>query len=153
MNTPRNLTATITATALTLLFSTQALAFFGWGSRYEEIRAEDGVVSIPASDFEDGKARYFSYKAGGKEIRFFVMKSVDGVIRAAFDACDVCYDERKGYDQAGEVMVCNNCGQAFHSTMINEVKGGCNPAPLARETAGGRVRIRAADIERGSRYF
>ena len=29
-------------------------------------------------------------------------------------------------------MVCNNCGQKFSSDLINEIKGGCNPAPLER---------------------
>lgn len=138
---------------LVLVLSSQALAFLGFGSRYEKIEARDGLVTIPISKIDDGDAHYYSFEAKGREIRFFVLKSSDGVIRAAFDACDVCFSERKGYDRTGESVVCNNCGQRFHSTMINEVKGGCNPAPLARKAEDGKLYIRASDIEQGARYF
>jgi uncharacterized membrane protein len=148
------LISTLAFTAfVVLVLSSQAFAFFGLGSRYEAIEARDGLVMIPISEVNDGDAHYYSFEAKGREIRFFVLKSADGVIRAAFDACDVCYKERKGYDRAGETVVCNNCGQSFHSTMINEVKGGCNPAPLARKAEDGTLFIRASDIEQGARYF
>jgi uncharacterized membrane protein len=95
------------------------------------------VVSIPVSTFDDGKAHYFEHKNGDITIRYFVLKSADGVVRAAFDACDVCWPAGKGYAQDGEFMVCRNCGQRFHSTKVNEVKGGCNPAPLERRVENG----------------
>ena len=75
------------------------------------------------------------------------------MIRAAFDACDVCWRENKGYVQKGDVMVCKNCGRRFPSVRINEVRGGCNPAPLKREVENGTVIIRVADILEGKRYF
>ncbi|MFC1657387.1 Fe-S-containing protein [Candidatus Moduliflexota bacterium] len=90
-------------------------------------------LTFPVSTFDDGQPKYYSYKgSGGRDVKFFVLKSSDGVIRAAFDACDVCYQSKKGYRQDGDFMVCNNCGQRFTSVRINEVKGGCNPAPLKR---------------------
>ena len=64
------------------------------------------------------------------------MQSKDGEYRAAFDACDVCYPNKKGYTQQGDLMVCNNCGLQFESTKINEVKGGCNPSPIERTLEG-----------------
>jgi uncharacterized membrane protein len=104
--------------------------------------------------FANGKARQFTYKTDdGVVIRYFIMKSSDGVIRAAFDACDVCWGENKGYSQKGDVMVCNNCGRQFPSVRINEVRGGCNPAPLNRKVENGTVIIRVADILEGTRYF
>ncbi|MDT8396444.1 MAG: DUF2318 domain-containing protein [bacterium] len=111
--------------------------------------------SYPVSDFNDGKARYYSFKSPkGLDIRYFIMKSSDGVIRAAFDACDTCWAAGKGYRQEGDVMVCNNCGLRFPSVKINEVKGGCNPSPLTRTVAGGNVIIKVRDIiEQGSFYF
>jgi uncharacterized membrane protein len=75
------------------------------------------------------------------------------VIRAAFDTCDVCYPEKKGYRQEGDFMVCNNCDQKFRTDLINVVKGGCNPAPLQRELQGDQVVIRLAALEEGSWYF
>jgi uncharacterized membrane protein len=50
-------------------------------------------------------------------------------------------------------MVCNNCDQRFRTDRINEVKGGCNPAPLERTVAGDRVVIAEADIAKGAWYF
>ncbi|MEJ2476339.1 MAG: DUF2318 domain-containing protein, partial [Desulfobacterales bacterium] len=86
-------------------------------------------------------------------IRYFILKSSDGVIRAAFDACDVCWPAGKGYYQDGDVMVCRNCGRRFASVLVNEVQGGCNPAPLKRSLQGERVVIRAQDILEGKQYF
>lgn len=111
------------------------------------------VVSMPAAAFDDGKARYFEHQHGNITIRYFVVKSADGVLRAAFDACDVCWPAGKGYGQDGGFMVCRNCGQRFHSTQVNEVKGGCNPAPLERRMENGMLLIRVSDILEGIPYF
>lgn len=111
-------------------------------------------VVLPASTFDDGQAQFYRYTtAEGREIRFFVMKSSDGVIRAAFDACDVCYRERRGYRQAGDAMVCNNCAKTFPSTQINVLRGGCNPAPVDRSVADGQVVLSAAALSQGAAYF
>ena len=115
--------------------------------------ASGEIVSMPVSTFDDGKAHYFQHKTGDITIRYFVLKSADGVIRAAFDACDVCWPAGKGYAQDGDFMVCRNCGQRFHSTKVNEVKGGCNPAPLERRVENGKLIIRVSDILEGKTYF
>lgn len=109
----------------------------------------------PVSDFEGSKARYYAYKSPqGLNIRYFILKSSDGIIRAAFDACDTCWAAGKGYRQEGDEMVCNNCGLRFPSVKINEVKGGCNPAPLTRTIRGEKLVIKVKDIiEQGSFYF
>jgi uncharacterized membrane protein len=111
-------------------------------------------VSLPASLFEDGKARHFQHVAGEFNIKYFVLKSSDGIIRAAFDACDVCWPAGKGYFQEGDYMVCRNCGRKFASVLVNEVKGGCNPAaPLNRRVENGKVVIEVKDILEGRQYF
>ncbi len=111
------------------------------------------VVTLPVSRFEDGTARHFQYRHGNDTIRFFVLRSADGVIRAAFDACDVCWPAGKGYYQEGDNMVCRNCGRRFSSNRINEVKGGCNPAPLNRSIVGENLIIQVSDIVEGKAYF
>jgi uncharacterized membrane protein len=121
--------------------------------KYQLVKAENGKIMIPISKVSDGKAQFFAYRDDGKNINFFVLKSSDGVIRAAFDACDICYKERKGYRQEGDYMVCNNCGQKFPSIRINDVKGGCNPAPLNREVSGKYVILKVQDIKKGNFYF
>ena len=112
------------------------------------------VVTHPVSLFAEGKAKHFEFQAGnGITVKYFVLKSSDGVIRAAFDACDVCWPSGKGYYQEQDKMVCRNCGKRFSSVKINEVKGGCNPAPLNRKIDGDNLVIQATDILEGQRYF
>ena len=110
-------------------------------------------VTFPASLFEDGKARHFEHVSGDLSIKYFILKSSDGIIRAAFDACDVCWPAGKGYYQEGDYMVCRNCGRRFASVKVNEVKGGCNPAPLNRRVENGKVIIEVKDILDGIQYF
>ena len=111
-------------------------------------------VSYPVASFADGKAKFFSYTTEDKaNVQYFIIKSSDGVIRAAFNACDVCWQAGKGYSQSGDYMVCGNCGRRFMSTQINEVQGGCNPAPLKRTLSGDRVIIAVPDILDGKNYF
>jgi uncharacterized membrane protein len=111
-------------------------------------------VTYPEKTFANGKAQQFTYKTeDGVTIRYFIIKSSDGVIRAAFDACDVCWPENKGYVQQGDFMVCKNCGRKFPSARVNEVQGGCNPAPLTRKMENGNVIVQVVDILQGKPYF
>ena len=115
--------------------------------------AESRDVKIALSDL-NGTATFFDYKlADNKPIRFFVIKSSDGVYRAALDACDTCYHAKKGYHQEGDDMICNNCGLHFHSSQINEVHGGCNPVGLPRTIDGNQLVIKASEIESRGSYF
>ena len=111
-------------------------------------------VSFPLQAFADGQAQYFQYPLdNGNTVRFFILRSSDGIVRAAYDACDVCWREGKGYYQDGDFMVCRNCGQRFASIKVNEIKGGCNPAPLNRTIVGDKLVLKIADIVQGSQYF
>ncbi|MCK4507458.1 MAG: DUF2318 domain-containing protein [Desulfuromonadales bacterium] len=121
---------------------------------HETVQAgQDGKLLFPAADYADGKAKFYRFEGKSGPIDFFVVRSQDGVVRAAFDTCDVCYRERKGYRQEGNDMVCNNCDQHFRTDLVNVVKGGCNPAPLQRQQVGETIVIAANDIERGIGYF
>ena len=111
------------------------------------------MVSYPVDMFSDGKARHFEHKHANLTIRYFVLKSSDGIIRAAFDACDVCWPAGKGYYQDGDNMVCRNCGRRFASVLVNEVKGGCNPAPLTRSVEGNQLVLQVKDILEGKQFF
>jgi uncharacterized membrane protein len=125
-------------------------------SQVPEIAAAMSAAEViyPVKNFHNGDARFYSYPAGnGVTIKYFVLKSSDGVIRAAFDACDVCWREGKGYTQKGDFMVCTNCGRRFASVRVNEVTGGCNPAALTREIRGDKVILKVSDILEGRKYF
>lgn len=114
---------------------------------------QDGTIKLESADFNDGKAKFYRFKGQSGPIDFLVVRSHDGVIRSAFDTCDVCYKALKGYRQEGDDMVCNNCDMRFKTNMINVVKGGCNPAPLKRQQVGETVVIAANDIKKGAWYF
>ena len=117
------------------------------------VQANNGVVRIALTDLVGQEASSTPTRTGTKTIPFFVMRSSDGVVRAAFDACDVCFASKKGYHQEGDEMVCNNCGSRFPSAQINEVKGGCNPSPLDRAVQGDDLIIEVEDLQAGANYF
>lgn len=120
----------------------------------QEVKPTNGVFAFPAAAFQDGKAKYFQFSpAPNQKIRFFVVKSTDGVIRAAFDACDVCWRAKKGYVQQGNDMVCVNCGLKFRTDKVNQVTGGCNPAALKRTVQDGKIIISQQDVMSGLRFF
>ena len=110
-------------------------------------------VKIPLKSLDSGKALLLSLESEGRQIYYFALKSRDGAYRAALDACDVCFQSNRGYRQEGDLMVCNNCGQTFPSNRIGEIKGGCNPHPLARRIEGQYLVIGKADIVAGKDYF
>lgn len=121
--------------------------------QYQTLFASNGTVRIPVSELVSGQAKYFTFEDLEKTVKFFAMKSSDGVYRTAFDACDVCYRNKKGYSQRGNLMICNNCGQQFQSTKINEIRGGCNPSPLERKVVGNFIEIKVSSISDGLMYF
>ena len=111
------------------------------------------TVKIPLKSLDSGKALFLTFESDGRQLYYFALKSRDGAYRAALDACDVCFRTNRGYRQEGEQMVCNNCGQKFACDKIGEVKGGCNPHPLARGIEGQYLVIKKADIAAGKEYF
>ena len=114
----------------------------------------NGKLEIAVAGVNDGKSHHFQVKSDdGTMVTFFVLKSADGVLRAAIDACDVCYRSGLGYYQEGDNMVCKNCGQKFASNKINVIKGGCNPAPLNRTVEGDKLVIQMRDINMNSWYM
>jgi len=139
--------------AFGFVFPVSTFAVFGLFDKHKSIEAVSGEVRIPVGEVSDGKAHYFSFEASGTTVKFFLVKSSDGVIRAAFDACDVCFRSKKGYTQEGDFMICNNCGRRFHTSRINIEQGGCNPAPLNRTVDGQHLVIKVADLGPGARFF
>jgi uncharacterized membrane protein len=88
-------------------------------------------------------ARYYSYDAGSKEVRFFAVRGTDGKVRIALDACDVCYSAKKGYRQAGTNMKCNNCGNEYATDGIGteNIQGGCWPSFVPMSEEAGKILV------------
>lgn len=141
-----------------VLMIVMALTANGWafsllGSPFKTITPKNESLAIPMETINDGKAHYFKARAkDGTWVYFFVVRSRDGVMRAAVDACDVCYRAGRGYSQEGDEMVCENCGMRFSTRRINEVKGGCNPAPLERIVQNQHLVITMDDINKNAWY-
>lgn len=129
--------------------------YFALGRSDEEAPgAVAGRLLIPIADVESGNAKFFNHTLeNNKLVRFFVIRSADGVYRSALDTCDVCFHAKKGYRQEGQYMICNNCGLSFHSRLINEVSRGCNPVGIPNTVEGDHVIIRTSDLEKGDFYF
>jgi uncharacterized membrane protein len=154
MSNPVNMLKTAALISLVIaLTAGSAAAILGMG-KYQKVKAVNGVVTIPLAKIGAGKAHYYKFESGGKEIVFFLVKAGDGSVRSAFDACDVCYLEKKGYEQQGDSMVCKNCNKKFATNRIGPTSaGGCNPSFLPHKEINGSVVISGEDLQAGARFF
>ncbi len=111
--------------------------------------AGEDIVSIPINSVTN-QMQKFTHNAKGTEVTYFIVKGIDGKVRTAFDACDVCSGE-KGYHQEGNQLVCNRCGLKFSILGLGtENKGsGCWPSHLKHEIKEGNVIIKTSDLEAG----
>jgi hypothetical protein len=92
-----------------------------------------GELKIPKKEVT-AIAKFYGYKVGNVQIEVLALRAPDGTIRTAFNTCQVCYASGRGYyTQAGEFLVCNNCGNRFLARQVELVKGGCNPVPITKD--------------------
>ena len=111
-------------------------------------------VTIPLADLQPMQARFYKVSLNGGETRFFAVRGADGQVRTALDACDVCFKERKGYEQRGDLMLCRNCNLTFPIERIGPTSvGGCNPHFLPSRVEGDRLVITVEQLQSGTRYF
>ena len=121
---------------------------------HKQLEPQGTVVKIPLAELQPMQASFFKLTVDGNEIRFFAVKGNDGQIRTALDACDVCYKERKGYQQQGAVMLCRNCNLTFPIDRIGPLSlGGCNPHFLASHREGDTLVIAVDELRKGARFF
>ncbi len=138
---------------MAVLVSAASVFAFSLG-KYEKVKANGNVITVSAAKLSDGKARFYKFEDGGKEIAFFVVKAADGNIKAAFDACDACYRDKKGYEQLGDKMNCKNCNQKFAINRLGpNATGGCNPGYLPHKLNGNSITLQTSDLKAGARYF
>ena len=143
------------AVIVTVALLAGAVSVFAFSlGKYEKVKENSGVITLPAAKVADGKARFYKYVDGGKEIAFFAVKSADGSVKTAFDACDACYKSKKGYEQQGDKMNCKNCNQKFAINRLGpNATGGCNPGYLPHQLNGNTISIKVNDLKGGARYF
>jgi len=79
-------------------------------------------------------AKFYPYKSGRTNMEVLAVKASDGSIRTAFNTCQICYDSGRGYyEQQGNELICQNCGNRFKLDQLEVIKGGCNPVPIMKE--------------------
>ncbi len=145
---------------LVVIVAIVAVAWWAFGGGDEGPAPSEGLtmnaqgeVEISSSEITKD-ARYYSIDANGVEVRFFAVRGGDNKIRVAMDACDVCYENKRGYSQSGDDMVCNNCGNRYPTDGIGteNLKGGCWPSYLPMKEQDGKVVIKASEIK-AKRYM
>ncbi len=97
------------------------------------IKADNVDLEISKKDVTE-KVKFYSYDADGTYMEVLAVKADDGSIRTALNTCQICYNSGRGYyEQQGDTVVCQNCGNIFDIGSIEIVKGGCNPVPIFDE--------------------
>jgi uncharacterized membrane protein len=94
---------------------------------------KDKDVIIPIKNITE-KASFYPVEIGGTKLEVIAVKAPDGSVRTAFNTCQVCYSSGRGYyEQEGDQLICQNCGNAFGMSDVEVTKGGCNPVPISSE--------------------
>jgi uncharacterized membrane protein len=103
------------------------------GKTTEIAAAKDSDIVIPVKDITE-TATFYPASINGTDLEVIAVKAPDGTVRTAFNTCQVCYDSGKGYyEQEGDQLVCQNCGNRFGMGDVEVTKGGCNPVPITSE--------------------
>ncbi len=77
---------------------------------------------------------FYQAEVNGTAMEVLAVKAPDGTVRTAFNTCQVCYDSGRGYyEQSGDKLVCQNCGNQFSMDRVEVEAGGCNPWPIMDE--------------------
>jgi hypothetical protein len=91
----------------------------------------DLVISI--GDISE-TASFYPADINGTRLEVLAVVAPDGTVRTAFNTCQVCYDSGYGYyEQEGNALVCQNCGNRFKMSRVEVASGGCNPVPIFSE--------------------
>ncbi|MDR1299800.1 MAG: DUF2318 domain-containing protein [Oscillospiraceae bacterium] len=95
--------------------------------------AIDSDLVIPLSEISE-TAKFYPVEIDGTQMEVVAVEAPDGTVRTAFNTCQVCYDSGRGYyEQDGDALVCQNCGNRFAMDRVEIESGGCNPWPIFPE--------------------
>ncbi len=128
-------------TAATLLILVAAVYFVfpknagssNTGKPNEIKTVKDADIVIPVSSVTE-QAAFYPAEMNGTKLEVIAVKAPDGTVRTAFNTCQVCYSSGKGYyEQEGDELVCQNCGNRFGMGDVEMTRGGCNPVPITEE--------------------
>jgi high-affinity iron transporter len=113
-----------------------------------EVSAPNGEIRIPLGDLADGKLHRFILR--GSHVRFIVLRTEQGKVVSAFDACEICGSQ--GYVQESGKLICLNCSADINTATLGQT-GGCNPIVLSSRIEANQFVVRAEDLKREESRF
>jgi uncharacterized membrane protein len=136
----------ILAFAITGCSSDDAAETSSTGSPDTEAASEAKPEAVDAKEIAEGEsltisvgevsetATFYPVSVDGTTMEVLAVKAPDGTVRTAFNTCQVCFDSGRGYyEQSGDTLVCQNCGNRFAMSDVEIEAGGCNPWPIFAE--------------------
>ena len=125
-------------------------------TEYQNIQGSGNEIILDTSEISDGNFHYYSYNIGGTLVKYFVVTDSNGEVHTAFDACEVCHDEKLGYIRSGDSAKCQNCGRTFSIYGLgteNADGGGCWPGHLPHTLDGSSIKISKTHLQNGGYLF
>lgn len=94
----------------------------------------DGEDLVIPLDKVSDTVTFYPINIDGTQMEVMAVRDRLGDIRTSFNTCQVCYSSGRGYyQQEGNDLVCQNCGNSFTTEQIGLESGGCNPIPIMEE--------------------
>lgn len=113
-----------------------------------------GEVRLPVADLESREVRFYRFlNRGNQEVKFFVGRDEEGEVHVAFDANEICFKRKRGYEAEDGWLACRVCDKAFRLADVNQGGGGCKPVPVAHRVEDGELVLAEADLLQGWRFF
>lgn len=113
----------------------------------------DGKLQV-AVDSLGAQVAFIDYDSNGTAMQVMLYKEEDGTVHGALNTCQVCAGSPYAYfEQEGNDVVCQNCGNHFSVNAIGDVHGGCNPVPLEMSEDGKYVLIDTAKLDENATAF
>ncbi|WP_455715032.1 DUF2318 domain-containing protein [Anaerosporobacter sp.] len=98
-----------------------------------EVVSSGEELVIPIDEVSD-QVSFYPVEVDGVDLEVIAVKASDGTIRTAFNTCQICYSSGRGYyEQSGDALICQNCGNQFATDQVELESGGCNPWPIFDE--------------------
>lgn len=113
-----------------------------------------GQVRLDVGDLAAGDVRFYRFlNSGNQEVKLFVGRDAGGTLQVGFDANEICFKRKRGYQHDGEWLVCRVCDKSFRLDEVNQGGGGCKPVPLPHRVEGDELVLAENDVLTGWRYF
>ena len=91
---------------------------------------KDEGLEIAVSDISE-TAKFYPVTVDGTRMEVVAVEAPDGTVRTVFNTCQVCNGSPKAYfEQSGNTLQCQNCGNKFPMDKVEVEAGGCNPVPI-----------------------